>query len=359
MKIVIDLDWTICSLRKNSEDYSEVTVNEWAREYIKQLKDKWHYIIIQTARHMETCKGNLWLINVKVWQKTMNWLDENNILYDEIFFWKPNADIYIDDKASLYMWWHNMKDLESYNENKINIVIPMAWAWSRFKKEWFELPKPLIDVNGKTMVEWAVDSFDFLKEKYDLNFIFIVLNDHINKYNIDSFLKEKYNWCVVVWIDSITRWQAETVLKSKDYINWLEKLIIYNADTYSKYDLKDFPIDDKSIDWIIPCFESMDSRYSFAKLDNYWYVTEVAEKIVISNNATNWLYYFRLWKDFIFHSEKMIERNELSGWEFYVWPLYNDLIKTWKRIKISTVKENWVLWTPEELDYFLKNYNED
>jgi hypothetical protein len=85
-------------------------------------------------------------------------------------------------------------------------------------------------------------------------------------------------------------------------------------------------------------------------------VEEVAEKVVISNNATNWMYYFRKWVDFVNYAEKMIERNELSNWEFYVWPMYNELIKSGKRVKICGVKENWILWTPEELEYFLKNY---
>jgi hypothetical protein len=55
------------------------------------------------------------------------------------------------------------------------------------------------------MVEWAVDSFNFLKAKYDLNYIFIVLKEHVNKYNIDIFLREKYKNCEIVVIDKITR----------------------------------------------------------------------------------------------------------------------------------------------------------
>lgn len=357
MKLVIDLDWTICSLRKKGQDYSDVVPNKWTIEYLNKLKENWHYIIIQTARHMETCWGNVWLINARIWKKTFEWLDSNNIPYDEVFFGKPNADLYIDDKVELYNGWENKIDLLDYNDKKINIVIPMAWAWSRFFKAWFDLPKPLIDVKWETMVEWAVKSFDFLKKDYELKFIFVVLNEHIKNYNIDDKLSQNYPWSEIMWLDNITRWQAETVLKAKKYINNYEKLIIYNSDTYSDYNLDNFPINDNSIDWIIPCFKSNDHKYSFAKLDKYWYVSEVKEKEVISNYATNGLYYFRLGKDYVYFAEKMVERNELSWWEFYVWPLYNDLINAGKRIKISDIKENWVMWTPEELEYFNNNYN--
>lgn len=356
MKIIIDLDGTICSLRKHWQDYADVVPNFQAVEKIQKLKARWHYIIIQTARHMETCGSNVGRVNAKIGKKTLDWLEKYNIPYDEIFFGKPNGAIYLDDNAKTFTGWDNIEDLENYDEKKINIVIPMAGAGSRFVKAGFEKPKPLIDVNDKTMLEWAVSSFDFLKEQYELNYIFVVLREHIEKYNLDVFIKNTYPNSEIISLDSITRWQAETVYRAKDFINNYNKLIVYNADTYSNYDLNKFPIDDNSIDGIIPCFDADDSRYSYVKLDEYGYVSEVAEKKVISHNATNGLYYFRRWRDFVTFAEKMILENNLSGGEFYVWPMYNYLINIGKRIIIAPVKENWVLWTPEELDYFLKNY---
>ncbi len=356
MKIVIDLDGTICELKKEWQNYCDVIVNKWAVDKIKKLKELWHYIIIQTARHMETCGSNLWLVNARVTKNTIEWLEKNNIPFDEIYFWKPNADLYIDDNAKTFIWWDNISDIENYNEKFINLVIPMAWAWSRFVKAWYDLPKPLIDVKWKSMFEWAISSFDFLKKDYKINYIFIVLQEHIEKYKIDEKIKKVYSEAKIISLDKITRWQAETVLMAKKYINDLNKLIIFNSDTYTVFNENDFPIDNKKIDWLISCFESNDPRYSYTKLDEYAYVLEVAEKVVISNNATNGMYYFRRWIDFVNYAKKMINNNELSNGEFYVWPMYTDFINSWKRVKINSVRENWILWTPEELDYFLKNY---
>ena len=356
MKIVLDLDGTICSLRKEWQDYADVVPNFQAVEKIQKLKEQGHYIIIQTARHMETCAGNLGKVNAKIAKKTLDWLEKHHIPYDEIFFGKPNGDVYLDDNAMQFVGWNDIHEIENYDEKKINIVIPMAWAWSRFVKAGFELPKPLIDVKGKTMVEWAVSSFDFLKESFEIRYIFVALNEHLEKYDLEQFLKEKYPNCEVIGLDSITRWQAETVYKAKKFIDNYNKLIIYNADTYSTYDIQDFRISAKNIDGIIPCFESNDDRYSFARTDEYGYVSEVAEKKAISTHATNGLYYFRRGNDFIDAVEKMILNNDLHNGEFYVWPLYNTLIQNGKRIIISPIKANWVLWTPEELEYFLDNY---
>lgn len=356
MKLVIDLDGTICNLRKEWQDYTEVIPNKWAIEKIQSLKKNWYYIIIQTARHMETCSSNVGKVNAKIGKKTLDWLEKYQIPYDEIFFWKPNWAVYLDDNAKIFTGWDDISNIEQYDEKKINVVIPMAGAGSRFVNAWFTLPKPLIEVKWKTMVEWAVSSLDFLIPEYNLHYIFVVLKEHIEKYNIDTFLKGKYPNCDVISLDKITRWQAETVYKAKEYINDYNKLIIYNSDTYSNYNLQDFPIHKSNIDGIIPCFESTKENFSYAKLDKYNYVLEVAEKKAISSHATNWLYYFRRWNEFVTFTEKMILNNELSWWEFYVWPLYNSLINIWKRIVISPIKENWILWTPEELEYFLKNY---
>lgn len=244
----------------------------------------------------------------------------------------------------------NEKKLE-----KINIVIPMAWAGNRFKQAWYTIPKPLINVHWKAMYEWAISSFDFLEGKYKLKFFFIVLKEHVIQYSIDKEIKSKYKNSKIIVIDSITRWQAETVLKAKDSIDD-SRMIIYNSDTFSVYDYNDFPIWNSEIDWIITCFESNNLNYSYVKLDDKGNSCEVAEKKVISNYATNGLYYFRRWFDFFQWVELMLKEENFTNGEAYVWPVYNYLINDGKIIKIAPIKTNRIMWTPEELDYFLLNY---
>ena len=47
----------------------------------------------------------------------------------------------------------------------MNILIPMAGAGSRFKENGYKLPKPLIDVNGKPMIQHVVENIN-IKGKY-------------------------------------------------------------------------------------------------------------------------------------------------------------------------------------------------
>lgn len=240
-------------------------------------------------------------------------------------------------------------------KKKLNIVIPMAWAWIRFVEQWYKLPKPLIKIRWKKMFEWAVSSFDFLKDYYDITFIFIVLKEHVNKFNIYEEIKSKYIKSHVIILNKITSWQAETVLMAKKFID-KNKLIIYNSDTYSDYNIKDFLIHNEDIDWFITCFKSSNKAYSYAEIDDIWNVIKVAEKQLISKNATNWLYYYKNWTEFLCSIEEMIKNKDYVNWEFYVWPVYNYLINKWKIIKVCPIKKNWILWTPTELNYFLLNY---
>lgn len=104
-RICLDLDGVIAGFKKPGDDYSMVEPIPDAIEKIKQLKAAGHYIIIHTARHMKTCEGNLGLVNARIAKTTLDWLEKHEVQYDEIYFGKPWADIYIDDNAYRFKSW--------------------------------------------------------------------------------------------------------------------------------------------------------------------------------------------------------------------------------------------------------------
>lgn len=108
MRIIIDLDGTICDFKREGESYSDVRPKPGVIEFIKKLKNQGHYIIIYTARNMKTCESNVGMVLKNVGMITLKWLDQNNIEYDEIFFGKPNGDIYIDDRSLRFDDWNNL-----------------------------------------------------------------------------------------------------------------------------------------------------------------------------------------------------------------------------------------------------------
>lgn len=120
MRIVIDLDGTICPIRQDPQQYSELLPLDGAVERIQALKDAGHYIIISTARNMATCNSNTGRVLKNVGKVTLDWLEKFNIQYDEIFFGKPNADIYIDDRAFRFEKWEDIDEttLKSMGKSK-------------------------------------------------------------------------------------------------------------------------------------------------------------------------------------------------------------------------------------------------
>lgn len=114
-RICIDLDGVICTLKQANETYADVQPMPGVAEKLRQLRASGHYVIIQTARHMKTCNGNVGLVVKRVGQITLDWLEKNGIEYDEIYFGKPWAEIYIDDNAFRFNGW------DEINENGDNL----------------------------------------------------------------------------------------------------------------------------------------------------------------------------------------------------------------------------------------------
>ena len=109
-RIVIDIDGTICTFKEEGQTYSDVIPLPGSVETIEELRKNGYYIILYTARHQKTCKGNEGKILARVGKKTIQWLEDNKIYYDEIHFTKPYADIYLDDKAMLFENWDKVKE---------------------------------------------------------------------------------------------------------------------------------------------------------------------------------------------------------------------------------------------------------
>ncbi len=105
MRICIDLDGVICRLREPGQNYADLEPVPGAVEKLRQLKAAGHYLIINTARHMKTCDGNVGRVIARQGAVTLEWLSRHGIEYDEIHFGKPHAQIYLDDNAIRFSSW--------------------------------------------------------------------------------------------------------------------------------------------------------------------------------------------------------------------------------------------------------------
>jgi dTDP-glucose pyrophosphorylase len=135
-------------------------------------------------------------------------------------------------------------------------------------------------------------------------------------------------------------------------------LIIANSDQFVEWNNEDFIYTSTAsdLDGNILTFKSTHPKWSYAKLDQLGYVTEVAEKRPISDVATVGIYYWRRGSDYVKYAEQMIVKNIRVNNEFYVCPVFNEAIADGKRIRTFNIEKMWGLGTPEDLEHFLKNY---
>lgn len=237
--------------------------------------------------------------------------------------------------------------------NKLNILIPMAGAGSRFEQAGYTFPKPLIEVKGKPMIQVVVENLNL-----DANYIYVVQRAHREKYNLDTLLNLITPGCKIVETEGITEGAACTALLAKEFINSDAPLFFANSDQFVEWDSTEFmyKMQETDADGGIVTFTATHPKWSFAKVDDNGLVTEVAEKNPISNLATVGYYYWKNGSDFIKYAEQMIEKNIRVNNEFYVCPVFNEAIDAGRQIRTFNTKAMWGLGTPEDLEYYLKNY---
>lgn len=236
----------------------------------------------------------------------------------------------------------------------MKVLIPMAGEGSRFAKEGYTFPKPLIDVNGKPMIQKVVENLDF-----DCEYIFLVRKNHIEKYpgiisTLERITNGRFSYVVV---DELTEGAACTALLAKELINNDESLLIANSDQIISYSKENF-LAIKSlteVDGIVFSFNAVHPKWSFVKINSRGFVTEVAEKKPISNIATCGIYWYRKGSDFVRYAEQMIEKNIRVNNEFYIAPVYNELIEDGLSLIPFYVHKMYGIGTPEDLNYYLSS----
>ena len=173
---------------------------------------------------------------------------------------------------------------------------------------------------------------------------------------IDEALRTIFGDAIkIIIVDKVTEGAACTALLAREFINNDDPLLITDCDHYidGKTLFKDIETHEK-IDGIIPVFYANNPKWSFSKIDEQGYVTEVAEKIQISRNANIGAYYFKKGRDFVWAAEEMIEENDRTNGEFYIAPVYNYLIRRGKLIKLSRPRFVHGLGTPKDVEKFLE-----
>ena len=230
----------------------------------------------------------------------------------------------------------------------MNIVIPMAGLGSRFIEKGYSLPKPLIKVFGKPMIQHVVESLGI-----DGHYIFLVQKEHRVKYDLNTILNKIAPGCSILEVNGLTEGAASTSLIAKQLINNDTPLVIANSDQVIKWNPEQFQFQLSEFDGLTAVFEASDPKWSYVK-SNQTLVTEVAEKKVISNQANVGIYGWAKGSDYVKYAEQMIAKDIRTNGEFYIATVYNEAIADGKQITSCLVEEMHGLGTPEDMNLFIK-----
>src|SRR3989344_3080741 len=167
------------------------------------------------------------------------------------------------------------KFVPKWQGGELRVVIPMAGAGKKFLEAGFSFPKPLIDIKGKPMIQWVVENVNV-----DAKFVFIVLKEHLEKYNLNYLLKLIAPGCEIVALEEPTQGAALSVLAASHLFDHEHPLAIVNSDPVIDWNSNEFfyaMAADECAGGIVN-FESTHPKWSFVKTGDDGFVTEVAEK---------------------------------------------------------------------------------
>ncbi|MCC7010078.1 MAG: glycosyltransferase family 2 protein [Acidobacteria bacterium] len=240
----------------------------------------------------------------------------------------------------------------------LNIVLPIAGRGSRFADAGYRLPKPLISVHGMPMIEAVVRN---VRPSGPHRFIFVALGEHLDHLGMRETLERAAPGCLIVPVDRVTDGAACTVLLARDHIDTNDPLMLANSDQWVDVDIDRYldELDRQRADGLIMTMTADDAKWSFVGLDARGFVTRVVEKQAISSDATVGIYNFRRGADFVRGADRMIAANRRVNGEFYVAPVYNELIGEGARVAVYNVGREgagmYGLGIPSDLALFLSD----
>jgi len=241
----------------------------------------------------------------------------------------------------------------------MQVIIPMAWIWRRFKDKWYKIDKYLLEIQWKTIIEKIIGNFDLEND----NYIFIC-NEYDSKlYNLHDFFSKLNIKYRIVLIDNHNLWPVYSLSKAEKYILDESDTIVNYCDFYWRWDYKDFKNKVKYYDWSIICYKwfhphlMRSNLYAWVLTNSKNELIEIKEKFSYTQDKrdtwqSSWTYYFKNWIILKKYIQELINANIKCNDEFYVSLMYNLLKKDWLKTYIYEIPYFLQLWTPDDYEEY-------
>jgi NDP-sugar pyrophosphorylase family protein len=237
----------------------------------------------------------------------------------------------------------------------LHVIVPLGGRATRFHERGYTFPKPLIEIGTRSMIELVLEN---LAPPSPLRYTFICRKEHLTQFYLGDMLRLLARDCQIISLDHDTAGALCSVLLAIDDLPADEEVLVANGDQYITASLDRFyaRCRESDADGCILTFTASHPRWSFVRTDSTGRVTAVAEKRPISKQATAGLYYFRRAADLIAGAERMLVKGLTTGGQFFVAPVYNELILDGRTVTTYHLPDGAMqsLGTPEDLELFLR-----
>jgi NDP-sugar pyrophosphorylase family protein len=241
----------------------------------------------------------------------------------------------------------------------LHVIVPMAGKASRFHDRGYTFPKPLLEIGNQSMIEVVLKN---LAPPAPARFNFVCRKEHVMQFYLGDMLRLIAPESRVLSLENETAGALCSVLLAMDDIPPDDEVLVANGDQFIDFGLDEFykTCRRTDIDGCLLTFTATHPRWSFAKTDASGRVIATAEKRPISKQATVGLYYFRRASDLVAAAEKMILKGLSTSGQFFVCPVYNEMILLGRTIVTHHLPDGVMhsLGTPEDYESFLKWFTE-
>ena len=243
----------------------------------------------------------------------------------------------------------------------MHIIIPMSGKGQRFIDAGYEVPKPLIKVDGKPIIEHVCDLFP------DENkFTFICNSIHLAETNMTEVLKSIKPKANIVEIPSHKKGPVYAVSLVSNLIKDDEEVIVNYCDFGTYWDYEDFLKHTRSrdADGAIPAYKGFhphmlgSTNYAFMRDEQQW-MLEIKEKEPFTNNrmeeyASNGTYYFKKGLYVKKYFSDLMKKNIHLNGEYYVSLIYNLLKQDGLKVSIYNIQHMLQWGTPSDVEEYNK-----
>lgn len=231
---------------------------------------------------------------------------------------------------------------------KPHLIMPMGGAGSRFFKNGYIQPKPLIDINGKPFFYWATMSIKKYVNISDITFV--VLQQHIDKFGIDRVIKKYFPNAIIKMLPEVLPGPVFTSLKGIEDINDDAPVIFNDCDHMFKCEEINCLLNTNALvtDGVLLTFESDLPQYSYVKYDYAGQIVGTIEKKVLSNRAICGAYIFKNVKVFLDMADVYIKTCSYN--ECFMSGIYNVMCDNHLIVKDYLLDYHVEFGTPEEYE---------